>query len=371
MSVLHVVKKTVPGERERSLALDLLKIVACVLVVVIHVTASGVTGYLPGSLLQRLTVGFNSFSQFAVPAFIFASGFGLAARFRSDDHVAGLLRFWGRRLETVVLPYLIWSLIYLILQQRFMGICYGASGMLKLVLTGGAFYHLYFMVILIQLYLVFPLLLVFRRRFSKLGVDLVVVTVLYLVYVLWLKRYVPLSDRFFMSYLPFFYAGMVVFERPPKATLLTAFGIVGAVAFADYLVSRLAGFGAITPISMISLPLAWELYALSIVILLLSWFKLINIDEKQSDWVRRLSGVTFDVYLAHPLILFFVSRWLRASGIQSISLEMLLGLTFGLALPALARLGYNKAEDGFKERQREKKEEKKSKDMNRDKDKEE
>lgn len=362
MSVLHVVKKTASGERERSLALDLLKILACVLVVVIHVTASGVTGYLPGSVLQRLAVGINSFSQFAVPAFIFASGFGLAARFRSKDHVSGVLRFWGRRLETVVLPYLIWSLIYLILQQHFMGICYGASGMLKLVLTGGAFYHLYFMVILIQLYLVFPLLLVFRRRFSKLGVDLVVVTLLYLVYALWLKRHVPLSDRFFMSYLPFFYAGIVVYERPPKATLLTAFGIVGAVAFADYLVSRLAGFGAITPISMLSLPFAWELYALSIIILLLSWFKLININEALSGWVRRLSGVTFDIYLAHPLVLFFVSRWLRASGIQSISLEILLGLILGLALPALARLGYNKAEAGFKERQKEKKAAEKGKD---------
>ena len=354
MSVLHVVKKTVPGERERSLALDLLKIVACVLVVVIHVTASGVTGYLPGSVLQRLTIGINSFSQFAVPAFIFASGFGLAARFRSDDHVVGLLRFWGRRLETVVLPYLIWSLIYLILQQRFMGICYGASGMLKLLLTGGAFYHLYFMVILIQLYLVFPLLLVFRRRFSKLGVDLVVVTIVYLVYALWLKRYIPLSDRFFMSYLPFFYAGIVVYERPPKATLLTAFGIVGAVTFADYLVSRLAGFGAITPISMLSLPFAWELYALSIVILLLAWFKLVSINEKQSDWVRRLSGVTFDVYLAHPLVLVIVDWWLRTVGVQSLSLKILLGFILGVSLPALVRLGYNKAESGFKERQREK-----------------
>jgi len=112
MSVLHMVKKSAPWERERSLALDLLKIVACVLVVVIHVTATGVTGYLPGSLLQKLAVGINSFSQFAVPAFIFASGFGLAARYSRSNRVEGVLRFWSRRLETVVLPYLIWSLIY-------------------------------------------------------------------------------------------------------------------------------------------------------------------------------------------------------------------------------------------------------------------
>ena len=358
MSVLHVVKKPSPGIRERSLALDLLKIVACVLVVVIHVTAAGVTGYQPGSLLQRLAVGVNSFSQFAVPAFIFASGYGLAARFRGQDRVAGLFRFWNRRIETVLLPYLIWSLLYLILQQRFMGICYGVSGMLKLLLTGGAFYHLYFMVILIQFYLVFPLLLTLRRRLSgvrflaarPVALDVVVVTILYLLYAMWLKRYMPLSDRFFMSYLPFFYAGMVVFERPPKATLLTAFGVVGAVSFADYLVSRMAGFGAITPMTMLSLPFAWELYALSIIILLLAWFKAINIDETLGAWVTRLSGVTFDVYLAHPLVLVVVGWGLKRLGTSSLSLEIAVGLVLGLALPALGRLGFNAAEARFLEK---------------------
>lgn len=401
MSVLHVVKKPSPGERERSPALDLLKIVACVLVVVIHTTASGVTGYLPGSWLQRLAIGINSVSQFAVPAFIFASGFGLAARYRGKERVDGLLGFWGRRIETVLLPYLIWSLIYLILQQRFMGICYGAAGMVKLILNGGAFYHLYFMVILIQLYLVFPLLLALRRRFGgglwrpggdrgskgpkgSLGshgsfgsrglwgerglgdearpegargvvfsLDIAIVAVLYLLYAFWLRRYVPFSDRFFMTYLPFFYAGMVTFERPPRATLLTVFGIAGAVAFADYLVGRLALYRSITPMTMLSMPLAWEIYSLSIVMLLLAWFKAININEKLGGWVSRLSGVTFDVYLAHPLILFFVSRWSQAINLQSLTLEIVLGFVLGLALPALVRLGYNGIEERFRKRKEE------------------
>ncbi|SCZ79096.1 acyltransferase [Acidaminobacter hydrogenoformans] len=368
MSGLHVVKKPAPGERERSPALDLLKIVACVLVVVIHTTASGVTGYLPGSWLQRLAIGVNSFSQFAVPAFIFASGFGLAARYRGKEQVEGLLGFWGRRIETVLLPYLIWSLIYLILQQRFLGICYGAAGMVKLILNGGAFYHLYFMVILIQLYLVFPLLLALRRRFGgglwdkarpegdrgfAFSFDIAIVAVLYLLYAFWLRRYVPSSDRFFMTYLPFFYAGMVAFERPPRATLLTAFGIAGAVAFADYLVGRLAVFKSITPMTMLSMPLAWEVYSLSIVMLLLAWFKAVNINEKLGGWVSRLSGVTFDVYLAHPLILFFISRWSRAANLQSLTLEIVLGFVLGLTVPALVRLGYNEVEERFKKRKKE------------------
>ena len=402
MSVLHVVKQPSPGERERSPALNLLKIVACVLVVVIHTTASGVTGYLPGSWLQRLAIGINSVSQFAVPAFIFASVFGLAARYRGKARVEGLLGFWGRRIETVLLPYLIWSLIYLILQQRFMGICYGAAGMVKLILNGGAFYHLYFMVILIQLYLVFPLLLALRRRFGgglwrpggdrgsegpkgsrgslgSLGsrgfwegrgprdearpegargfvfsFDIAIVAVLYFLYAFWLRRYVPFSDRFFMTYLPFFYAGMVTFERPPRATLLTAFGIAGAVAFADYLVGRLALYRSITPMTMLSMPLAWEVYSLSIVMLLLAWFKAVNINEKLGGWVSRLSGVTFDVYLAHPLILFFVSRWSQAANLQSLTLEIVLGFILGLTLPALVRLGYNRVEARFGKRKADK-----------------
>ena len=347
MSGLHEVVKPSPKVRRRSPALDLLKIVACVLVVVIHVTAEGVTGYQAGGWLQRLTVVVNSLSQFAVPAFIFASGYGLAARFKGAERVGGLLGFWVKRLDAVLLPYLIWSMIYLLYQQRFVGICYGAAGMLRLVLTGGAFYHLYFMVILIQFYLLFPALLWFRRRFSKKYVDVAAVAVLFVVYAIWLKGFVPLSDRFFMTYLPFFYAGLVAFQAPPKGRFLTGLGIVGAVAFADYLVTRMAAFRAITPLTMLSLPFAWELFSLAAILLLLAWLKTFNIDERRSVWVSRLAGTTFDVYLAHPLVLAFVALGLRAAGVQSLSLRIALGFVLGLTVPGLVRLGYNALEDRY------------------------
>lgn len=344
MSELHVVKKAVVKGRERLFALDLLKVVACILVVVIHVTAAGVVGYQPGSKLQQISVLLNSFSQFAVPAFLFASGYGLSARFKGIPRVDGVLRFWGKRIETVLLPYLIWSLIYLLVQQRFLGICYGAWGMLEMILSGGAFYHLYFMVVLIQFYLVFPLLLLVRRRFANYNVDVFIMLALFLVYGLWLKRYVPMSDRFFMSYLPFFYAGMVVAERPLKTTALTVIGIAGAVAFADYLVTRMTVFKAITPLTMLSLPYAWEIFSLAAVLLLFTWFNTLPFSPLMGVRLMSLSSVTFDVYLAHPLVLFFTTRWLRAAGVNSLSLELVLGFVLGLALPTLARLGYNEIE---------------------------
>ncbi|MDO9591579.1 MAG: acyltransferase [Erysipelotrichaceae bacterium] len=341
MSGLHLVQKSIGKGRLRYWALDWLKLVACVLVVVIHVTAAGIVGYVPGSRLQYLTVIINTLSQFAVPAFIFASGYALAGQFRDEPRVPELLKFWYKRLSVVVLPYVIWTLIYLILQQRFMGVCYGIGGMLKLLLTGGAFYHLYFMVILIQFYLLFPGLLWFRRRLARYGMDVGLVAVVFLVYAFWLKSGMPLSDRFFLSYLPFFYAGMVLVDQPLKLVGLSVAGIAGAVAFADLLVARLTAFGAISPTRLLSMPLAWEIFSLAAVMLLTAWFGTFRVGERSEKWLKLLVGTTFDVYLAHPLILFFTVRWLRAAGVSSLTLEMVLGLLLGVTLPVLARFGYN------------------------------
>lgn len=354
MSALYVVEKTIGNGRQRYWALDWLKMVACVLVVVIHVTAGGIVGYAQGSVLQQLSILLNTLSQFAVPAFIFASGYALAGQFKADTHLPNLLKFWVRRLEIVLIPYLIWSLIYLILQQRFMGVCYGITGMVKLLLTGGAFYHLYFIVILVQFYLLFPALLLFRRRFSRYGVDLGIALTVYLGYVFFLKSGMPLSDRFFMSYLPFFYAGMVLMEKPLKLTGLIVTGIAGAVAFSDLLISRMTAFGAITPMTMLSMPMSWEIFSLSAVIILTAWFRTLRVEERETRLLTLFGSATFDIYLAHPLILFFAARWVRAAGISSLTLELVLGLVLGLSLPLLARLGYNRLEAHFLDRRKSK-----------------
>jgi peptidoglycan/LPS O-acetylase OafA/YrhL len=73
-------------------------------------------------------------------------------------------RFWHRRLPLVLVPYLAWTLVYvtiLAVQQGSSPL--GAIGLIAHYAATG-YYHLYFLVVTVQVYLIFPLLVRLLRR---------------------------------------------------------------------------------------------------------------------------------------------------------------------------------------------------------------
>ena len=75
-------------------------------------------------------------------------------------------RYARRRLQTAVLPYVIWSGVYLAVNHALGHAQHLSLGHIaKILLTGTAEFHLYFFVLVIELYIVLPLLLpIFERR---------------------------------------------------------------------------------------------------------------------------------------------------------------------------------------------------------------
>jgi peptidoglycan/LPS O-acetylase OafA/YrhL len=72
--------------------------------------------------------------------------------------------FWRRRISLVALPYLAWTLIYVtILAVQRHSSSLAAVGLLAHYTVSG-YYHLYFLVVTMQVYLLFPLLLKLLRR---------------------------------------------------------------------------------------------------------------------------------------------------------------------------------------------------------------
>lgn len=73
-------------------------------------------------------------------------------------------RFWRRRYPLVVAPYVVWSAIY-VLTGGDLGNPVSVTGRFLLdLLDGGAHFHLYFLLLTFQLYLVFPYLMAALRR---------------------------------------------------------------------------------------------------------------------------------------------------------------------------------------------------------------
>jgi peptidoglycan/LPS O-acetylase OafA/YrhL len=82
-----------------------------------------------------------------------------------DIRVSGLGRFYRRRAVSVVIPYLCWNLIYflyLLPTAHYPSVAAALGHLAWLVAIG--YYQLYFLLVIIQLYLVFPFVLMLLRR---------------------------------------------------------------------------------------------------------------------------------------------------------------------------------------------------------------
>ena len=103
------------GEKLRALGF-----VAIVLVVYVHayqLPAHAATGGTPAEVLNRLIQNgvSNGLARVAVPLFFAVSGFLFFARAPADPGPAWFRGQWRKRLRTLLVPYLAWSLIGLVL----------------------------------------------------------------------------------------------------------------------------------------------------------------------------------------------------------------------------------------------------------------
>lgn len=151
---------------------DYLRAFCAFSVIVIHVTA----GYIDQ---ESTAYVFNQIARYAVPLFILLSGFGLGFSERKKNTT--YFEFLKKRYNKILLPYFLWSIIYFVFSNRHQ-IGSTDADVTKLFslfikqlysgTSGTAYVHLYFLVIMIQLYLVFPVLqkwLVEKRYHTLVG----------------------------------------------------------------------------------------------------------------------------------------------------------------------------------------------------------
>jgi len=141
-------------------ALDLVRALTIVSVIAVHstwYTANGGGWVASGALLSLLHFTRESFM--AMTGFVLTwSLFGKRLAWPA---------VWAKRYRLVLFPYLIWSFLYLWLfkpQPTFLGFwtTYGRD-----LLNGGAWFHLYYLLITMQFYLVLPLFLLLMRWGQK------------------------------------------------------------------------------------------------------------------------------------------------------------------------------------------------------------
>lgn len=124
-------------------------------VITIHVTSTFIN-YKSNISFLGMNIAFilNQLSRFSVPLFILLSGISCGLK---KPHV-GTRQFLRGRLIKIGIPYLIWSIMYSLYNSHIDLSAWSFSFCLKSLLLGQAAPHLYFIVIIMQFYVLFPIL---------------------------------------------------------------------------------------------------------------------------------------------------------------------------------------------------------------------
>ena len=163
--------------KQRLPAIEYIRGISMLGVIGIHVGSQYLMN--PSANIHLVAV-FEILTRFAVPIFFFISAFGLFYNLdmsRPFDYKA----FMKRRFKTVLIPYLTWSVIYM-LHDEFLYAVHSLNifYLLRIIFFGLAKYHLYFLVILIWFYCLMPLWISIVRQISKRGlIALLIVQIIF------------------------------------------------------------------------------------------------------------------------------------------------------------------------------------------------
>ena len=202
--------------KQRDVSFDAFRGLAIFFVVIAHTTAYG---WLDGS-----RTGFNfwfsvanrTFELCALPMFLFISGYWLAtARF---DSKGDYVKFLGKRVSRVAIPYLFWS-VFFILLYSWRAHSFSAPGFIKKLVLGQAEGPYFFIVMLLQFYVLTPLFVYLSKK--TYGLKLVVgchAAFTIFLYVLRLVYFKDLSFAIvklpFLTWLSFFFLGVYYRGKP-------------------------------------------------------------------------------------------------------------------------------------------------------------
>ncbi len=300
--------------------IHLLRILACLMVIVIHVTATPVVTLIPNSIPQLFFIFINRFSKPSVPIFIFISGFLLKTPSPSTS-------FYKNKIPKLVVPYILWAtayyVLFVILKIYPLSLNFYLLGLLK----GTFVYHLYFMVIILQLYLLFPLI---QRAYTKWGILPVFLLSLALQTASGLTAF-PMQDRLFPTYIGYFVLGMVLRENKHTFSLYKGSTLIltGLLYTHQFIESQ--NNGITLSFQLVSLTyMLFSLYSCYVLLCLMQQAKALYHRHEQT--YNFLSRSTLTVYYAHPLIIMISDYLLYQLGVISVSLHALIAF---IAIPLI------------------------------------
>ncbi|WP_084783918.1 acyltransferase [Paenibacillus sp. FJAT-26967] len=347
----------------RIIYIDILRIISILAVIILHITADLLTRTNDFDTTSWwISNIFNSVARFAVPVFFMISG---AMILRIE--VTSYRQFYRKRVLPLVIPLVIWSLIYglynqyVIRQSTMNAYEFLIDYAYKLVMDQN-YIHLWFLYAIIAIYITVPLItrLVKACTEKELRYYLIlwfVISILYRFVSDTIFRvtsegiYVPIMNiPLFMGYLGYFILGYYLFHYKVSLRLKTVLYNIGIISFfltpiATYFVSLYSG--VLDEMFYGNYSITTFFMSAGIFLYFQEKEPVINarINDKVKKLISSFSKASFSIYLVHLLVEILVSKRSEVeSGLMETTLMHLynLGAVFAVSYIVVKILNLSK-----------------------------
>ena len=301
---------------------DLIRAVAIFLVVMIHVSGQLTNAWGKISTEQWIIADiYGGIARIAVPLFFMMSGYLLLPR--SEN----LGIFYTKRMTRILIPFVVWSLIYLGWYcGNHAGTC-TPSFVWDLLLVQGTYYHLWFLYSIISIYLILPVLrLTIRPDTDKrilwywIILWLIFQPILGIAHRFWsfsIKFSPPLAAGFVCYFILGYLLGEMMLSRTRIIVSAVVWGLSTWVTIVGtYLLIRASGQFDGFFYDFVSFNV---ILASGTAFLLLRWIsegELFKSSNSQT-FTRALARSAFGIYLVHVLVIEVVRDWIPFLHISS------------------------------------------------------
>jgi surface polysaccharide O-acyltransferase-like enzyme len=280
--------------------------------------------------------------RFAVPMFIFITGLVLFYNYNGDE-----FNYWSflkKRFTQILVPYFIWTVIYFVWFSFMSGVPSATLGtivikIMKLALFGEGYYHLWFMVTILQFYLFFPLFRVIISKNKVRSSIILSICFLFQIWLMWFYMYnlpglydniqspllrllVDYRDRNFISWLFYFllggFAGLYVAKLRNMLQATLKINILVYLLSFTFIFYKLIKTSYISPAGgyiinyQFTGPLNYMLIIFLSSSLLLIYYLSQNLFMKTRiirEVLNTFGRYSFGCYFVHALILFYITAF--------------------------------------------------------------
>lgn len=317
----------------------------CILcVILIH------TLYINNSLnIEYFNIFIRRIINFSTGVFIFMAGY--FSKFENT------ILFYKKKISRVLLPLIIWNIIYLLFHLTDSNIT--IVSLIKMFIFVKTAPHLYYIIVLLQLFLLCPILLKFINKANR-SIFLylpLLITPLYVllitIYNITLHKTFILYNYWFFGWISYYYLGLLIRYKEKNSIKIKKINITVPIICMFFSIVEgiiIKGYYGLYDLAISQLTLSNSLYCLMVCIYLHSKSNK-NISQKL---LYNIGMYSYGIYLSHMLFVIFFKRINSLITLNYYTSIIVLFLLIVVFTYASNKIYYEKVKDNYDRNSRKK-----------------